>query len=147
MQLRKQQHGAKVLHDEPIISRSPYKDVEIGRGGYDVPDTLEHLPITEKFTGEWWKLTWWEELTLTADEYWTKVKLIAGLTPYIFKFTKGAVMKSWKTLVSAVVGGIAYILNATLGLQIPEDAIVLVTLFFVSLFAKDSNVTGGTVQQ
>lgn len=135
------------MHDEHIISRSPYKDVEIGRGGYDVPDTLEQLPITPKFTGEWWKLTLWERVTLTIDDVILKTKLVVGITPYLFQSMIGVQMKNWKTTLTGIIGAIAYACNLIFGLEIPSDAILAVAIFAIGLFAKDSNVTGGTTQQ
>ena len=135
------------MDEERIISRSPYKDVEIGRGGYDVPDTLEQLPITPKFTGEWWKLTAWERVTLTIDDVILKTKLVVGITPYLFQSMIGVQMKNWKTTLTGIIGAIAYACNLIFGLEIPSDAILAVAIFAIGLFAKDSNVTGGTTQQ
>lgn len=135
------------MDEERIISRSPYKDVEIGRGGYDVPDTLEQLPITPKFTGEWWKLTLWERVTLTIDDVILKTKLVVGITPYLFQSMIGVQMKNWKTTLTGIIGAIAYACNLIFGLEIPSDAILAVAIFAIGLFAKDSNVTGGTAQQ
>lgn len=135
------------MHDEHIISRSPYKDVEIGRGGYDVPDTLEQLPITPKFTGEWWKLTLWERVTLTIDDVILKTRLVVGITPYLFQSMIGVQMKNWKTTLTGIIGAIAYACNLIFGLEIPSDAILAVAIFAIGLFAKDSNATGGTTQQ
>jgi len=134
------------VDEERIISRSPYKDVEIGRGGYDVPDTLEQLPITPKFTGEWWKLTLWERVTLTIDDVILKTKLVVGITPYLFQSMIGVQMKNWKTTLTGIIGAIAYACNLIFGLEIPSDAILAVAIFAIGLFAKDSNVTGGTTQ-
>ena len=134
------------MDEESIISRSPYKDVEIGRGGYDVPDTLEQLPITPKFTGEWWKLTAWERVTLTIDDVILKTKLVVGITPYLFQSMIGVQMKNWKTTLTGIIGAIAYACNLIFGLEIPSDAILAVAIFAIGLFAKDSNVTGGTTQ-
>ncbi|MBK7578534.1 MAG: hypothetical protein IPI24_14110 [Ignavibacteria bacterium] len=135
------------MDEERIISRSPYKDVEIGRGGYDVPDTLEQLPITPKFTGEWWKLTLWERVTLTIDDVILKTKLVVGITPYLFQSMIGVQMKNWKTTLTGIIGAIAYACNLIFGLEIPSDAILAVAIFAIGLFAKDSNATGGTTQQ
>jgi hypothetical protein len=121
--------------------------VEIGRGGYDVPDTLEQLPITPKFTGEWWKLTLWERVTLTIDDVILKTKLVVGITPYLFQSMIGVQMKNWKTTLTGIIGAIAYACNLIFGLEIPSDAILAVAIFAIGLFAKDSNVTGGTAQQ
>lgn len=125
MQSRKQQHGAKVLHDEPIISRSPYKDVEIGRGGYDVPDTLEHLPITEKFTGEWWKLSAWERFTLFVDDTWTTTKLGVAMLPHIFNIWIGYNMNIAQRLASGI-SGIIVTLLAHFAIELPQPVLQVI---------------------
>lgn len=51
-------------------------------------------------------------------------------------------IKSWKTTLTAVIGAGAAILNNVLGLEIPQDAIILVALFVIGLFAKDADKTG-----
>jgi hypothetical protein len=56
-------------------------------------------------------------------------------------------MKNWKTTLTGVVGAAAVILKTLFNVEIPTEAILTVTLFFIALFAKDSNVTGGTSQQ
>ena len=58
-------------------------------------------------------------------------------------------MKSWKTTLSAAIGA-AVVLAKLFGLSIPDEVvqgIVAAAVFFVGLFAKDSNVTGGDVRQ
>lgn len=54
--------------------------------------------------------------------------------------------KSWKTTLSGIIAAAGPIL---LALGIPQEvaaAITTIGLFMIGLFAKDSNVTGGTVQ-
>jgi len=70
------------------------------------------------------------ELTL-----WNKVRLI----PYISQFIYGVIMKNWKTTISGVVGGIAYLTNAIFGVIIPSEAIIAVSLFLVGLFSQDAS--------
>ena len=56
-------------------------------------------------------------------------------------------MKSWKTTLSGVLGAAGQILPF---FGVPAEvgqAISVVGLFLVGLFAKDSNVTGGSVVQ
>jgi hypothetical protein len=56
-------------------------------------------------------------------------------------------MKSWKTTLSGVVAAIGQVLPL---FGIPAEvgaAISTVALFLIGLFAKDSNVTGGSVSQ
>lgn len=47
-------------------------------------------------------------------------------------------MKNWKTTIAGIVGGIAVLAQSIFGVVVPQEAIVAVTLFVVSLFAKDS---------
>jgi hypothetical protein len=47
-------------------------------------------------------------------------------------------VKNWKTTISGIVGALAYAVNALFGLQIPSEAIIAVSLFFVGLFSKDA---------
>ena len=56
-------------------------------------------------------------------------------------------MKSWKTTLSGVIAALGPIL---LAVGIPTEvatAITTIGLFLLGFFAKDNNVTGGTVQQ
>lgn len=56
-------------------------------------------------------------------------------------------MKNWKTTVSGVIAAAGQLLPL---LGIPAEvgqAISVVGLFLIGLFAKDNNVTGGTVNQ
>ncbi len=56
-------------------------------------------------------------------------------------------MKNWKTTLSGLLGALSVIANNVFGLNIPVDAILTVTVFFVALFSKDSQVTGGSIKQ
>ena len=114
---------------------------------YVVPRYAEPLPVDRTVIDKLMTLTVWERFTLAIDDGITKVKFYAGLTPHLFQITKGLLMKSWKTTISALIGALAYVINAVFGLQIPSEAIIAVALFAVGFFAKDSDVTGGTVQQ
>jgi len=56
-------------------------------------------------------------------------------------------MKNWKTTISGILSATGVLfpmfgLPAELG-----NAVSVIGLFLIGLFAKDSNVTGGTVQQ
>lgn len=84
---------------------------------------------------------------MAAQQVALTTRIVTGLIPYLFNTITGLVMKNWKTTVTAIVGAIAYVVNAVFGLAIPSDAIVATTVFLIGLFAKDSNVTGGTTQQ
>lgn len=94
-----------------------------------------------------WQLTASERIGLSIDKMVRMTKLVAGTTPYMFTTIRGLIMKSWKTTVAGVIGGLAFIINSVFGLQIPTEAILATTVFVIGLFAKDSDVTGGTKQQ
>jgi len=66
---------------------------------------------------------------------WEKIRLM----PFIFQFYLGVTMKNWKTTISGIVGAIAFACNALFGLNIPSEAIIAVSLFFVGLFSKDAD--------
>lgn len=56
-------------------------------------------------------------------------------------------MKSWKTTLSGVLAAVGQILPL---FGVPAEigtAVSTIALFLIGLFAKDSNVTGGTVRQ
>lgn len=134
--------------NEPLlITPAPTLDAPIDRTPFVVPTPVEPLPVPDKFSGDWWKLSAWERLTLTVDDVILKTRLVVGLTPYLFQSMVGVQMKNWKTTLTGIIGAIAYACNLIFGLEIPSDAILAVALFAIGLFAKDSNVTGGTAQQ
>ncbi len=125
----------------PTVRREGLTRYE-GRFAEPIDNTVGRAEI-EKL----WQLTWWERATLTFDDIAFKTKMVVALTPYMFTLSKGLVMKSWKTTVAALVGAVAYVVNAVFGLAIPSEAIIAVAVFFIGIFAKDSDVTGGTTQQ
>lgn len=94
-----------------------------------------------------WQLTPYERITLAVDDTIRIAKLVTGTTPYVFTTLKGLIMKSWKTTVAGIIGGLAFIVNSVFGLQLPTEAILATTVFIIGLFAKDSDVTGGTKVQ
>lgn len=56
-------------------------------------------------------------------------------------------MKNWKTTVSGVLSAAGMIFPA---LGLPAElgqAVTVIGLFLIGIFAKDANVTGGSVQQ
>jgi len=56
-------------------------------------------------------------------------------------------MKNWKTSLAGVIAAMGPIL---LAIGVPQEvgaAITTIGLFLLGLFAKDRNVTGGTIQQ
>ena len=69
------------------------------------------------------------ELTL-----WQKARLV----PYIIHTTWGVLMKNPKTTITGLVGGLAYVANALLGVVLPSEAIITVTVFLIGLFSKDA---------
>lgn len=78
-----------------------------------------------------------DEVTEPKDyglTFWQKLRL----TPYMFQFLKGVVMKDAKTTITAIVGAAAYVVNALFGIGIPQDAIIAVTVFVIGLLASDS---------
>lgn len=56
-------------------------------------------------------------------------------------------MKNWKTTLSGILAGAGQILGIFGVPQPVGDAISVLGLFLIGLFAKDSNVTGGKVVQ
>lgn len=94
-----------------------------------------------------WRLTPYERTALFMDNAAYVAKLALGLTPSLFSIIRGSIMKNWKTTVSGIIGGVAFIVNSVFGLQLPTEAILVTTVFLIGLFAKDSDVTGGTKQQ
>jgi hypothetical protein len=75
----------------------------------------------------------------------TKIKIITQLTTL---FLKGDIdMKNWKTTLSGLLAAAGQILSI-FGVPVEVgQAVSVVGLFLVGLFAKDSNVTGGTKAQ
>lgn len=91
-----------------------------------------------------WELTPLEKAGLAVDSGLRTIKITTGLMPYVFNTIAGLIMKNWKTTVSAVIGGVAYLVNAMFGLHLPTEAITIVTLFFVGVFAGDAGNTSTT---
>lgn len=86
-----------------------------------------------------WQLTPLENAGLAVDSTLRAMKITAGLMPHVFNTIAGLIVKNWKTTIAAVVGGVAYLVNAIFGLQVPTEAITIVTVFIVGLFAADAN--------
>jgi hypothetical protein len=53
---------------------------------------------------------------------------------------------SLKTTLTGVIGAAAVLIKSIFSIEIPTEAILTITVFFLALFAKDNNVTGGTKQ-
>lgn len=116
-----------MLESDPIISKVLRPVVRPDRGPMDDNKRFVDLPKSS--------LQWPDyEPRLTL---WNQVRLI----PYISQFIYGVIMKNWKTTISGVVGGVAYLVNAIFGLQIPSEAIIAVSLFLVGLFSQDAEKT------
>jgi hypothetical protein len=61
------------------------------------------------------------------------------LVPKFYTITKGLIMNNWKTTITGVIGALAVLVNSLTGVVIPQDAIIAVTLFAISSFAKDAS--------
>ena len=123
------------MHDEPIISRSPYKDVEIPRPEFEVPDMVDELPVPEKFGGDWWKLTAWERFTLGIDSTITQGKLYVSLIVPMFNIYTGYKMSIKTRLIAGIVGVITALLaHFAIELPTPVNGIIdLAVTFLVGL--------------
>lgn len=84
------------------------------------------------------QLTTFEKIQLTWLQVKTTTVIVAKLTPHIITIGIGRIMKNWKTTVTGIVGGLAVLAQSIFGVFVPQEAIVAVTLFVVSLFAQDS---------
>lgn len=110
-------------NDDATITKVPQRPVQ--RLEYDAPTKMyRRAPNADEITKP-------KKYSLT---FWQKVRL----TPYVFQFFKGVIMKDAKTTITAIVGAAAYVVNALFGIGIPQDAIVAVTVFVIGLFASDS---------
>jgi hypothetical protein len=71
------------------------------------------------------------------------IKHIPTFLVLIYKLlTLGNVkMKDLKTTLTVIIGAIAFLVNRFFGINIPEEAIVMVVVFFVGIFSKDSEPT------
>ena len=84
------------------------------------------------------ELTTFEKIQLTWLQAKTTVPIVVELTPHLFTIGIGRIMKNWKTTVTGIVGGLAVLAQSLFGVIVPQEAIVAITIFVVSLFAKDS---------
>ncbi len=56
-------------------------------------------------------------------------------------------LKNWKTTVPVIIGGLLSLISAVVpGVDIPQEAIITVVVFFVGWFAKDGDKTGTEAQ-
>jgi hypothetical protein len=84
------------------------------------------------------KLTLAERAILTYEEVKLKTRIVVLITPHVFTIIRGKVMKNWKTTVTGIIGAIAVVAQSIFGVVIPQEAILAVTVFVVSLFASDT---------
>lgn len=98
----------------------------------------EKLPVDRTEFDKLAELTLGEEVLLSWHQLKTNAALIVMLTPHLITIGIGRIMKNWKTTITGIIGGIAVLAQSIFGVVVPQEAIVAVTLFVVSLFAKDS---------
>lgn len=102
-------------------------------GRFAEPIEVDRTPIDEA-----WQLTPIERVQLTWLQVKTTTVLVAKLSPHLITIGIGRIMKNWKTTITGIVGGLAVLAQSIFGVFVPQEAVVAVTLFVVSLFAKDS---------
>lgn len=98
----------------------------------------EPIEVDRTVIDEMWELTPYERMQLTWLQVKTTVPIAVKLTPHLITIGIGRIMKNWKTTITGIVGGLAVLAQSIFGVVVPQEAIVAVTLFVVSLFAKDS---------
>lgn len=110
------------MSDELLISKVARRAVEVQRDEHLTQfsrQPIEPIDLPIKPI----KLTLWQK---------------ARLVPYIIHIIWGVLMKNPKTTITGIVGGVAYIVNALLGVVLPSEAIITVTVFLIGLFSKDA---------
>ena len=125
----------------PTVRREPLTPFD-GRYAEPIDNTVGRSNV-EKL----WQPNWYDGILVAAADVARITKLTTGSIPHVFTIIKGLIMKSWKTTVAGIIGGVAFIVNSVFGLQLPTEAILATTVFIIGLFAKDSDVTGGTKVQ
>jgi len=98
----------------------------------------EPIPQTSEEMDKLWELTLAERAILTYEEVKLKTRIAIMIAPHVFSIIRGKVMKNWKTTVTGIIGAIAVVAQSIFGVVIPQEAILAVTVFVVSLFASDS---------
>jgi len=96
------------------------------------------IPQTSEEIDKLWELTLAERAILTYEEVKLKTRIAIMIAPHVFTIIRGKAMKNWKTTLTGIVGAIAVGAQAIFGVVIPQEAIIAVTVFLVSLFAEDS---------
>lgn len=135
------------LSERPLITHAPTLGVVIERTPFVVPPKAEPLEIDRSVMDKILTLTWWEKVTLFTDDLRLKAKLTAAFAPHVFLITLGLAMKSWKTLVTGIIGFAVVLIQYFFGVVVPQEIVLSLTAAIGLFFSKDSNVTGGTVQQ
>jgi hypothetical protein len=124
-----------ILASQPRISPAPNKVWRYSvkhKEWYQVPliDVPEHKPT----------------LTQKLSQTMERVALYARLVPYFIQLTYGVVLKNWKTTVTAVIGAIAMILNATGVVELSTEfqmAVVTVVMTILGFLAADGSNKDG----
>lgn len=114
----------------PRVRREPLTPFD-GRYAEPIPEDRTEI---EKLL----KLTLAERAILTYEEVKLKTRIAILIAPHVFTIIRGKVMKNWKTTVTGIIGAIAVVAQSIFGVVIPQEAILAVTVFVVSLFASDS---------
>lgn len=79
-----------------------------------------------------------DSISETAKTAWLYMRLL----PYFIKIIGGLVMKDWKTTLTAVVGGLAALINYYTGFVVPQGAIEFITMIAGFYFAADGKKVG-----
>jgi DNA gyrase inhibitor GyrI len=106
-------------HDDVTITKVPPMPVDAMRNRGPMQSAYRQGTIIDKPVHE---LTFWE-----------KVRLV----PFLVQTIYGVIMKNPKTTITGIVGAAAYVINTFVGVVIPQEAIVAVTLFILGLFSQD----------
>lgn len=109
--------------------------MEIPRPDFEVPDMVDELPVPDKFSGDWWKLTAWERFTLGIDSTITQGKLYVSLIVPMFNIYTGYKMSIKTRLIAGIVGVITALLaHFAIELPTPVNGIIdLAVTFLVGL--------------
>lgn len=126
-----------------LITRAPTLDVPIVRTPFEVPTPVEPLP---RIDSGLWTLTAWEKMTLAIDDGIEKTKFVMALMPHLFTIWSGIMFKNWKTTLLGIGGLIGVVIKAIVEGTITPQTITEGLIAIGLIFAKDSNVTGGTTQ-
>ena len=125
------------LNKEPLITKVKPRSVEIKRDQTQLPmqhsriSNLEPLPILSEQQES--QSSIFDTIADTAKAAWLYMRLV----PYFIKLIGGLVMRDWKTTSTAVLGGIAAIINYATGFVVPQGVIEFVTMILGFYFAAD----------